>query len=44
MVTLPSQFAKAYDINEGDEVEIIPLKHGELKIRKITSTRSGGFK
>ena len=43
VVTIPSQLVEAYDINEGDEVEIIPLKYGELKIRKITSMRSGGF-
>ncbi len=42
VVTIPSQLVEAYGINEGDEVEIIPLKHGELKIRKITDSRHHG--
>ncbi|MCX6665081.1 MAG: AbrB/MazE/SpoVT family DNA-binding domain-containing protein [Euryarchaeota archaeon] len=45
VVTIPSQLVEAYDIIEGDEVEIIPLKYGELKIRKINvSRRDGGLK
>ena len=35
VVTIPSQIAKAYDINDGDEIEIIPLEFGEFKIKKI---------
>ena len=35
VVTIPSQFAKAHDINEGDQIEIIPLGMGEFKIRKL---------
>ena len=35
VVTIPSQIVEAFNINTGDEVEIIPLKNGEIKIKKI---------
>ena len=35
VVTIPSQLAKAHDINDGDEIEIIPVGVGEFKIRKL---------
>ena len=34
VVTIPSQLIKAYDINCGDPVIIIPYKNGEIIIRK----------
>ena len=34
VVIIPSQLVEAYDISDGDDIEIIPLGHGELKIRK----------
>jgi len=34
VLTIPSQLVEAYDIGDGEEMEIIPLGHGELKIRK----------
>ncbi|MCX6663476.1 MAG: AbrB/MazE/SpoVT family DNA-binding domain-containing protein [Euryarchaeota archaeon] len=34
VITIPSQLAKAHDINDGDDLEIIPLGMGEFKIRK----------
>lgn len=34
VVTIPSQLVEAYDIADGDDIEIIPLGRGELKIRK----------
>ena len=42
VLTIPSQLVKAYDINDGDEIEIIPLGHGELKIRKAAVNKSHG--
>ena len=35
VVTIPSQIVEAYDINRGDTVQIIPLKNGEIRIKKI---------
>ncbi|HWR27599.1 MAG TPA: AbrB/MazE/SpoVT family DNA-binding domain-containing protein [Candidatus Thermoplasmatota archaeon] len=35
VITIPSQLAKAHDINDGDELEIIPAGIGEFKIRKL---------
>lgn len=35
VVTIPSQLAKAHDINDGDDIEIIPIGIGEFKIRKL---------
>jgi hypothetical protein len=35
VLTIPSQLAKAHDINDGDEIEIIPMGVGEFKIRKV---------
>ena len=35
VITIPSQLAKAHDINDGDELEIIPAGMGEIKIRKM---------
>ena len=35
VVTIPSQLAEAFDITDGGVVEIIPLKDGEIKIKKI---------
>lgn len=34
VLTIPSQLAKAHDINDGDEIEIIPTGMAEFKIRK----------
>jgi bifunctional DNA-binding transcriptional regulator/antitoxin component of YhaV-PrlF toxin-antitoxin module len=34
VITIPSQIAKAHDINDGDELEIIPLGIAEFKIKK----------
>lgn len=43
VVTIPSQLVEAFNINQGDIVEIVPLKNGEIKIRKIeTQGASGG--
>jgi len=41
VLTIPSQLAEAYDICNGEEMEIIPLGHGELKIRKARNTPGG---
>ena len=35
VLTIPSQLAKAYDINDGDEIEIIPVGIGEFRMRKL---------
>ena len=35
VITIPSQLAKAHDINDGDEIEIIPTGIGEFKIKKV---------
>lgn len=35
VLTIPSQLAKAHNINDGDDLEIIPMGIGEFKIRKI---------
>lgn len=35
VVTIPSQLAKAHDINDGDEIEIMPTGIGEFTIRKL---------
>ncbi len=35
VLTIPSQLAKAHDINDGDEIEIIPTGIGEFKIKKV---------
>jgi antitoxin component of MazEF toxin-antitoxin module len=34
VITIPSQLAKAHDINDGDDLEIIPGVEGEFRIRK----------
>jgi hypothetical protein len=35
VITIPSQLAKAHNINDGDELEIVPTGIGEFKIRKV---------
>ena len=35
VITIPSQLAKAHDINDGDEIEIMPKANGEFTIRKL---------
>jgi len=35
VITIPSQLAKANDINDGDELEIIPTGIAEFKIKKV---------
>lgn len=42
VVTIPSQLVEAYDINSGDTIEIVPLKNGEIKIRKTRTQQSSG--
>jgi len=34
VVTIPSQLVEAYNIKCGDLVEIIPLRNGDIKIKK----------
>ena len=34
VVNIPSQFVEMYDMQMGDEVEIIPMENGEMKLRK----------
>ena len=42
VVTIPSQLVEAFDINSGDVVEIVPLRNGEIKIKKIEDNGSSG--
>jgi antitoxin component of MazEF toxin-antitoxin module len=35
VLTIPSQLAKAHDINDGDDLEIVPAGIGEFLIRKV---------
>jgi antitoxin component of MazEF toxin-antitoxin module len=42
VITIPSQLVEAFDINSGELVEIVPLKNGEIKIRKLNNGNSGG--
>lgn len=39
VITIPSQIVEAYDINTGDTVQIIPLKNGEIRIKKIITNK-----
>ena len=41
VVAIPSQLVEAYDIGSGDNLEIIPLGHGEFKIRKASDFKGG---
>ena len=42
VIAIPSQLVEAYNINRGDQIEIIPLENGEIKIRKIDDNNSFG--
>jgi len=42
VVTIPSQLVEAFDINSGDTVEIVPLRDGELIIKKVGDNGSSG--
>lgn len=42
VLTIPSQLVEALDIDDGDVMEIIPLGHGELKIKKSEMKQQGG--
>ena len=42
VITIPSQLVEAFDINSGELVEIVPLKDGEIKIRKLNNGNSRG--
>ena len=35
VITIPSQLAKAHDIKDGDDLEIIPMGVGEFKIKRF---------
>lgn len=35
VITIPSQLAKAHDIDDGDELEIIPSGLGEFRLKKV---------
>jgi len=41
VLSIPSQLVEAYDIGEGDELEIIPLGPGEFKIKKVEHLQGG---
>lgn len=42
VVTIPSQLVEAYDIHDGDHLEIIPHENGEITLRKITPLSAHG--
>ena len=42
VVTIPSQIVEAFDINSGDTVEIVPLRNGEIIIKKVEDNGSLG--
>ncbi|MBN2065981.1 MAG: hypothetical protein JW771_04135 [Candidatus Thermoplasmatota archaeon] len=42
VVTIPSQLIEAYDIDIGENIEIIPLDCGEIKIRKVNEKHTFG--
>ena len=42
VITIPSQIVEAFDINGGELIEIVPLKNGEIKIRKLNNGKPGG--
>lgn len=42
VVTIPSQLVEAFNINSGDSVEIIPLRDGEIIIKKMDTDKSSG--
>jgi bifunctional DNA-binding transcriptional regulator/antitoxin component of YhaV-PrlF toxin-antitoxin module len=42
VVTIPSQLVEAFDINQGDLVEIIPYKNGEIRIKKLDNVNHVG--
>ena len=42
VITIPSQLVEAFDINSGELVEIVPLKKGEIKIRKLDHSNPRG--
>jgi len=39
VVTIPSQLVEAFNINGGDLVEIIPVKNGEIIIKKTINDK-----
>lgn len=41
VITIPSQLVEAFDINSGDLVEIVPLRNGEIRIRKANNHHGG---
>ena len=41
VLSIPSQLAEAYDIGDGDDLEIIPLGPGEFKVRKAENLQGG---
>jgi len=42
VIAIPSQLVKAYNIHCGEDVEIIPLGNGEIKIKKSDFDESSG--
>ena len=42
VITIPSQLVEAYDISIGDTVQIIPLKNGEIRIKKLYENKRVG--
>ena len=41
VLSIPSQLAEAYDIRDGDELEIIPLGNGAFKVKKAKNLQGG---
>lgn len=44
VLTIPSQLAKANDIKDGDELEIIPAGFGKFIIRKVVKNKRVRYK
>ena len=42
VVTIPSQLVEAFNITSGDPIEIIPLRDGEIIIKKAEGNESSG--
>jgi len=39
VINIPSQLVEAYNISTGEKVQIIPLKNGEIRIKKINDEK-----
>jgi len=40
VIAIPSQLVEAFELSKGDNMQIVPLKNGEIRIKKLNTEKA----